>query len=150
MPQTEFSTTDVTRCICANLRLASRKVTQIYDRALRPAGITAAQFNIIATLKHCPDLPVSPLAAALGVDRTTLTRNLRPLMRRGLIESGSETDTRIRTTRLSERGQRKFDDSYPLWQAAQQSLAGQIGIDDASELLAHLDGFLEQLQHPAA
>ncbi len=79
------SAVDLTACTCANLRKAARAVTQVYDQALRPTGLKATQFTMLATLSNRGDLPLSRLAEALVMDRTTLTRNLKPLVGKGLV-----------------------------------------------------------------
>ena len=70
---------DPANCTFANLRKASRTVSQAYNDALRPAGLKATQFTLLATLNKRGEVSVSELAAALVMDRTTLTRNLKPL-----------------------------------------------------------------------
>ena len=67
---------DSSNCLCFNLRKAARALTQTYDAALKPAGVTAPQFALLSTLAGYGPVSLSDLAAALGMDRTTLTRNL--------------------------------------------------------------------------
>ena len=138
----KFSTSDVTLCLCANVRRVTRKITQLYDGALRPTGLTSAQFNIIATLKYRPDLSITELSKALGVDRTTLTRNLKPLVRKGLIRSGGMDDDRVRTTSLTDIGMAKFDECYPLWQSAQEQLSERLGTKNIPDLLRQMSAVL--------
>ena len=73
-----LAATDLAACACANLRKAARVVTQAYDKALKPTGLRATQFTVIATLATEGDAPLTRLAEALVMDRTTLTRNLKP------------------------------------------------------------------------
>ena len=77
--------TDVSICACANLRKATRAVTQVYDAALRPSGLKATQFTLLATLATLGDPPLTRLAEAMVKDRTTLTRNLKPLIAKGSV-----------------------------------------------------------------
>src|SRR4051812_39261828 len=78
----------VAGCTCMRLRRASRRITQIYDELLAPAGLTVTQFGLLANLRACA-LSIGALASRLGMDPTTLTRNLRPLQARGLAEIGA-------------------------------------------------------------
>src|SRR5262250_925940 len=74
-----------TTCVCFHLRRAARAVTQTYERALAPAGILPGQFSVLAVLHRFGPQPLSALAELMGMDRTTLTRNLRPLERDSLV-----------------------------------------------------------------
>ncbi len=71
-------------CACFHLRQASRVVTQLYDETLRPTGILGTQLPLLVALRLHGELTVHGLAKALVMDRTTLTRNLKPLQREGL------------------------------------------------------------------
>src|SRR5919199_1509329 len=82
-------------CYCFGLRRAARIVTQHYDRHLRPAGLRATQFTILATLAQTGPMPLSRLARRLGLERTTLTRNLRPLEAKGWLTVNVEEDRRV-------------------------------------------------------
>ena len=74
---------DVALCTCANLRKATRVITQAFDAALQPTGLKATQFTVLATLARQGDGPLTLLAESLVMDRTTLTRNLKPWSARG-------------------------------------------------------------------
>ncbi len=138
--------TDVADCTCANLRKAARAVTQAYDSALQPSGLKATQFTVLATLSRREDVPVSRLAEALVMDRTTLTRNLKPLMAKGLIDVGSDDDRRIRRLSLTDAGRRKLADALPHWQAAQVRLARKLGQEPWSDLLDNLSAAVTAVQ----
>ncbi len=133
-----LSATDVTACTCANLRKAARVVTQAYDAALRPAGLKATQFTLLATLAKRGDAPLTRLADALVMDRTTLTRNLKPLLRKGLIRIEHEQDQRVRKVSLTETGRRVFEDARRQWEQAQSRIVESLG-------QARWSGFLEDL-----
>ena len=98
------STTDVAACICANLRKAARVVTQTYDAALQSTGLKATQFTLLATLAKRGELPHTKLAEALVMDRTTLTRNLKPLVEQGCINVRHDEDQRVRRISLTGAG----------------------------------------------
>ena len=112
-------------CACFNLRKAARAVTQLYEAALAPSGIHATQFSVLTALALVDSAPLSRVADGLVMDRTTLTRNLRPLVRRGWvrIEAGDE-DRRERYLSLTRSGRAALDRALPLWQQAQARLHG--------------------------
>ena len=85
MPASDF--TDVKLCTHAHLRKAMRTVSQAYDEALKPSGLRATQFTLLSVLAKSGPMPLTRLADIIVVDRTTLTRNLRPLERDGLVAS---------------------------------------------------------------
>ena len=129
---------DLTACTCASLRQAARVVTQVYDAALRPVGLKATQFTVLAAADKSGVTPMTRLAGALLMDRTTLTRNLKPLIKAGCIAVTSDADHRIRNVRLTETGRRLLDRARPHWEAAQARLADAFGVDKWSDLLADL------------
>ena len=129
---------DVADCTCANLRKAARVVTQAYDAALRPSGLKATQFTLLAALARRGDAPLTRLAEALVMDRTTLTRNLKPLVGKALVRIGHEQDQRVRKVGLTEAGRRALEAARPQWERAQSRLVQDIGQQRWSALLADL------------
>src|SRR5215217_5827709 len=73
-------------CACANLRRAARAVTQVFDEALAPSGLRATQFTLLVTSRLMGESTINELAEKMAMDRTTLSRNLKPLVRSGLLE----------------------------------------------------------------
>jgi DNA-binding MarR family transcriptional regulator len=116
---------EVATCVCFNVRKAARAVTQLYDAVLRPSGLRVTQFSILAVLARSGPLTQSRLARATVTDRTTLTRNLRPLVARGLIRVARGEDGREREIGLTEPGRRALAKAYPLWKEAQGRMAKQ-------------------------
>lgn len=129
---------DVATCTCANLRKATRVVTQLYDAALQPTGLKATQFSLLATLAKRGDMRLTQLADALVMDRTTLTRNIKPLMEKGLIGVAHEKDQRVRMIILTGDGERIFNDALPLWKQVQSQFVDDLGLDRWSSLLDDL------------
>jgi DNA-binding MarR family transcriptional regulator len=129
------ATTEVRQsCLAMALRQASRALTQRYDAAFSAAGIRSTQFNLLVALAQAPSVPVSRLAKAVVMDRTTLTRNLAPLLRRGLVaESGSE-DKRVRSYALTARGKQLLARALPDWKAAQTRILRVLASEDAEQL----------------
>lgn len=108
-----------TPCHCSTLRKASRHLTQLYDRALAPAGLRATQFAVLSTLARSGPLAISALAAHMVMDRTTMGRALRPLAREGLLAIGPGRDRRTRRLSLTEAGETRLAAARPLWLRAQ-------------------------------
>ncbi len=125
-------------CTCASLRRAARAVTQVYDEALRPSGLKATQFSLLATLARRGDQPLTRLAEALVMDRTTLTRNLKPLVGKGWVGVAQDGDQRVRRIALTHAGQEALERALPLWRDAQSRLVGRLGAKRWSGLLDDL------------
>ena len=114
-------------CACFNLRKAARAVTQMYETALAPSGIHATQFSVLVALAVADGAPLSRIADALVMDRTTLSRNLRPLVRRGWVLVAAGADRRERSLGLTRSGRAALKRALPLWQQAQTDLRKRIG-----------------------
>lgn len=114
-------------CVCATLRMAARAVTQHYDNTLRPSGLRATQFNILAAIYGAGEASITRLTKALTMDQTTLTRSLALLKRRGLLETTPQADGRVKSFRLTAKGKKKLELAYPLWAGAQERVMAEIG-----------------------
>lgn len=125
-------------CACFNLRKAARAVTQLYDEALRPADLRATQFALLTATRLLGSAPMTRLAEIMGMDRTTLTRNLRPLERQGLIRVRPGSDGRVREVVLTERGQEALARALPLWERAQGRVVKGLGGSRWRRLLGDL------------
>ena len=130
---------DPANCMCFNLRKAARSLTQTYDAALRPAGITGPQFTLLSAVMRQGPVSLSDLAAGLGMDRTTLTRNLKPLQRDGLVASAEGDDRRVRLLTLTAAGRVRLSEAEPLWRDIQSRVTGTFGHGPADILLAELN-----------
>lgn len=122
-------------CACANLRQASRAITQFYDQLLQPSGLRATQFTVLVAISFSGQISITDLAERLGMDRTTLTRNLKPLEKQGLVESNSGEDRRIRMVRLTDQGQETLENALPLWKKAQEQVVEALGPEKFNQLL---------------
>ncbi|WP_244745914.1 MarR family winged helix-turn-helix transcriptional regulator [Paraburkholderia sp. DD10] len=128
-------------CNCFALRQAARRVTQMYERHLRPIGLTAAQFTILAKLARKPNLPIADLADSMVMERTTLVRAMKPLQRDGLVAAESaEHDGRTYLFSLTEKGEATFDQAAIAWRAAQDEFESRFGHGRAKVLRAELFG----------
>jgi DNA-binding MarR family transcriptional regulator len=101
---------------------------------LNPAGLTVTQYALLANISRAGKLSVTALAERLGMDRTTLTRNLRPLMTKKLIATSAGEDRRERVLSLAAAGKRKLHQSRPLWEEAQRRFASQLGAQILGDL----------------
>ena len=122
-------------CACAHLRKAARTVTQVFDEALRSSGLRATQFTLLVTSRLAGETPVRELAERMVMDRTTLSRNLKPLVRKGLMEVRPGEDGRMRLVRITPEGERTLGRAYPLWERAQHEVVGALGEDRYEALL---------------
>ena len=129
---------DPALCTCANLRMAARAVTQAYDRALAPANLKLTQFSLMTTLERLGEVPLTVLAEKLVMDRTTLTRNLRPLIDRGLVISARTDDRRVRQLTLSDEGLKLLREAWPMWERAQAATVYGLGPNHWQRLLDDL------------
>jgi len=102
-------------------------VTQVYDSALSPVGIRATQFTVLATLAGTGEVALTRLAEALVMDRTTLTRNLKPLIARGLVRAEKVEDQRVRQIRLTDDGMKLLQLARPRWEEVQAHLMEGLG-----------------------
>ncbi len=125
-------------CSYSNLRKASRALTQVFDDIFRPLGLHSTQFTLLVALTVAGDVTVTPLARALGMDRTTLARNLGPLQRRGLVEIVPGTDQRTRIVRLTGQGRALVVQAIPLWEQGQAAVLERLGQERWSRLLGDL------------
>ena len=117
-------------CACANLRRASRAVTQVYDQELRGSGLRVTQFTLLQALELSSSLTQGRLGELLSLDSTTLTRTLRPLLGRGWVRSLPGEDRRERHFQLTPAGRRQLAYARHGWERAQQRLQTALGVRD--------------------
>lgn len=115
------------RCMGMHVRRAARLLTAYYDEYLGPAGIRGTQFTLLNEIYLNPSIPIGRLAERLGVDRTTLNRNLNLLERKNLIESNAGEDLRMRILLLTPEGEKALENALPLWQLAQLQVEVVLG-----------------------
>jgi DNA-binding MarR family transcriptional regulator len=114
-------------CLLFGVRKASRAVTQLYETELAPAGLKATQLSVLVAAAARGGWTMSDLAAALGMDRTTLTRNVDPLRRKKLLRIGTGRDLRSRAVDLTPQGHEALAAVYPLWRQAQRRIVSRLG-----------------------
>ena len=114
-------------CACHRVRTAARAVTRAYDEALRPVGLRATQLSVLVAIAADDALSITALAKLMGMDRSTLTRNLRPLEKEGLVTLGTEGWRRSRTLEITKMGRSRLREALPLWTKAQHALKKRLG-----------------------
>ena len=132
-------------CTCYRLRQAARLLSRNYDAFLVSCGLNIGQFGVLATVAEMEGSSISRLAEALRMDRTTLTRNLNPLRKLGLVAVSTGTDVRSRAIALSPAGRRLLEDARPRWKAAQLHFAKEIGKHKVLLLHSQLDDLLQRV-----
>jgi DNA-binding MarR family transcriptional regulator len=130
-------------CSCEGLRRTARAVTQLYEDALAPSGLRATQFPIVVALAAVGPLPVTRLAQGLGLDRTTLTRNMRALLDQGLIAVADGEDRRTRVVALTPKGRENLTEALGMWEQAQASVEEHFGLGPLRELHGELSRLTE-------
>jgi DNA-binding MarR family transcriptional regulator len=108
------------QCMCLAARTEAQRLTRMFDERLRPFDLTINQFTMLATLVLAGAEPVTRLAGRLGIDRTTLTRNLALAEKRGLVKTRAGEDSRERLVEITAAGRSKAAEAFPAWRAAQQ------------------------------
>ncbi|AFY34693.1 MarR family winged helix-turn-helix transcriptional regulator [Calothrix sp. PCC 7507] len=136
-----------TTCTCFHLRKASRIVTQIFEEVLQPSGVLANQFTLLTAISIAGSVTITHLAQELVMDRTTLTRNLKPLVKQGFIQIQPGQDQRVRVVSLTAAGQAALTKALPLWEIAQNCVIEQLGTDKWSLLLSGLSDTVALLRN---
>lgn len=134
---------DVT-CFCTRTRRAARALTESYDAALAPSGLTAPQFALMRAIGRLGRPTIGALAEATGLDRSTLGRNLRVLERSGLVAIDPGRDERTRVVGITGAGRAAVAAALPLWADLQDRVAEALGPVDHAVLIGAL-GKLERL-----
>jgi len=122
------------RCTCAALRRTTRRLTQVYDDALKPAGLKLTQYSVLANLSQAEHPSITDLAERLAMDRTTLTRNLRPLEKAGWVRLDHGGDRRARAVVLTAEGRRVLDAARPVWRETEIAVRARLGADGGADL----------------
>ncbi len=138
MPETlDFSVRR--NCVCFNVRRFARAITQFFDAEMRRQGVRSTQGSVLAALQATGTSSMAELSEILGMERTTLLRNLRPLQRDGLVVvDGGGHGCPVELS-LTAKGRKQLEKLAPAWEAAQRTAVEVLGEKRWSELLADLD-----------
>ena len=130
-------------CTCGELRKAARAVTMLYDNAVKSSGLQSTQFSLLHVISKSDSIRISELAAKMGTDRTTLTRNLAILERDGLIKVSEGTDHRTRNVTATQKGRGAVVRAIPLWNEIQHKVKQKMGESSWQGLMRSLSEFLK-------
>lgn len=126
-------------CVCLHLQRAARAVARRCDEALRPVGLTNGQFSLLMSLNRPEPASISAVATLLAMDRTTLTANLKPLERRGLLNvTVDPADKRSRLLVLTPAGRKVLVGALPIWKRTQAEVERLITRSSPDRLRADL------------
>src|SRR5512147_1943259 len=138
--ETRVSEQDVIEsCACHKVRMAARAVTRAYEEALRPTRLRATQLAVLVAVARADAISITSLAKSLGMDRSSLTRTLRPIEKDGLVILGMEGWRRSRTLRITQKGRTVLRDALPFWEKAQSILKRKLGIAEWTLVIDGLD-----------
>jgi DNA-binding MarR family transcriptional regulator len=122
------------QCLAFGIRKAARVMTQRYNEALAPTGLRSTQFMVLNAISRADGVSINQLADGLVMDRTTLTRNLKPLQKSGLVELGPGPDARTKAVRLTGPGRKALRKALPLWAKAQKATKEALGASRSGRL----------------
>ena len=114
-------------CVFFNVRKASRALAQIYEEEMQSSGLRGTQYSLLVAISGRGGEGIGALSLVLVTDRTTITRNLRPLIERGLVENVAGPDRRKRALRLTRKGRAVLKSAIPLWANAQERVLRELG-----------------------
>ena len=119
-------------CYCTNLRRSANMLSDIYDACLKPSSVTVAQYYLLVNLSRLGSANITHWAQRVGLDRSTMVRNIKPLQTRGYVET---TEGRGKAFTLTPEGEHVLELAIPLWEHAHEKIQSALGDDDAQALL---------------
>lgn len=134
--------TTAATCLATRVRQLSRIITRVYDDAMRPLGITASQYTLLAQLASRDGITAVEIGYELDIEKSTLSRNLKRLLALGHIVMDPPAGRRGRGLHLTPKGEAVLRDAHPIWQACQSKTVSAMGLD----CRATLDGLLDQAE----
>jgi DNA-binding MarR family transcriptional regulator len=129
-------------CLATRVRQLSRIITRVYDDAMRPLGITASQYTLLAQLAARDSITAVEIGHDLDIEKSTLSRNLKRLLALGHINMDPPAGRRGRGLHLTAKGQAVLKDAFPIWQDAQKRTIAAIGAESRNLL----DSLLHQAE----
>lgn len=119
-------------CYCTNLRRCANIAADFYDRELQASGLTVSQYYLLINLQRLENANITHWAAFVGLERSTMVRNIKVLDSRGFLERREGPG---KTFALSKAGQTALEEAVPLWEAAQRQMELSLGEEDVQALL---------------
>ena len=133
-PHARLANVAAQRCIAMRVRRLSRIVTRTYDEALRPHGLTVAQFTLVAFVAGTGPVSPSEVGKSLDLEKSTLSRNLHLLSEQGLLRTRPSSSSVGQLIELSAKGKKTFTQAMETWENVQQRLERVVGTDLAATL----------------
>ncbi len=130
-------------CTCGELRKAARAITLLYDNTFKSSGLLSTQFGVLQVLCEIDSIQITDLAGKLGMDRTTLTRNLSVLERDGFIKISQGIDHRTRIVTATQKGHVAVSKTILIWSEIQCKVKKKLGENSWRELMHNLTGLLK-------
>jgi DNA-binding MarR family transcriptional regulator len=130
-------------CTCSELRRAARAVTLLYDNAFKSSRLLSTQLGVLHVIYKSDSIRITHLAKELGMDRTTLTRNLSVLEKKDFIKISSGKDNRTRIVTITSKGRSTIAKAIPLWNDVQRKVKQQMGETLWNELMENLSRFVK-------
>lgn len=128
------------------MRKSSRLITQFYEERLSSVGLKAGQFSILRAVHFCKETSNKELQKILVLEQTTLTRNLKPLLRDGFLHlSVDPKDKRVKRITLSSSGKKLYKKALPVWKGAQKELHHKLGKNETVKILSLSKSFVDKL-----
>jgi DNA-binding MarR family transcriptional regulator len=137
----------VENCACFNVRRASRALTQYFDAVVRRHGMRPTQTPILGALQAKAGWSMAELSEWLGMERTTLLRNLRPLQRDGLVRAKGGGRGGHVELEITEKGRAALGNALPAWRSAQEKVVGILGKERWSAIINDLEFVAGKLKH---
>lgn len=128
-------------CFCIRLRRIAQKVTDFYDKIIKPSGVSANQFFLLVNLNFTEGCGIGELAQRVKLEKSTLARTLRPLLLSGLVVDKSSEKSRKRQLHVSSLGKDTLEKALPLWKKAQEEMTIRLemGHDDFMDIFKQID-----------
>lgn len=128
-------------CVCISLRRAAQKVTDLYDMALKPAGVSANQYSLLINISRMEGCGTGELAQQVRLEKSTLVRTLQPLLRDGLITDKSLGENRKRRLYLTPAGKEVLQKACSLWSKTQEEIIAKLGknYEEIMDIFAKID-----------
>ncbi len=133
-------------CFNLALRQSSRLITQFYEDHLSAVDLKVGQFSILRAVYYTKETTNKELQSILVLEQSTLTRNLKPLIRDGYLQLRPHTeDSRLKLISLTKSGKALYKRALPIWEAAQAELQKKVGAEEAATILALADTLVKTL-----
>jgi DNA-binding MarR family transcriptional regulator len=130
-------------CACFNFRKASRSVTQLFDQILAPIGLRSTQLTILVAAQVLGPCGLARLARELVMDRSTITRNIHPLVTQSLLQVTGKSGRGGKSVQITKEGQQALLSAVPYWKEAQGQLLNRMGKDRLDRVMVDLSNVVD-------